>query len=264
LFALALGKTRGLNDMSWAGLNMAALLNVLYLPYPNGDTLQIFQKQLTGVAFPLNGPAWSLFFALVANILYARLIRSGTAWAAAVVLVSAVTLVVAGLGLGEAPGWSTTNLGGGLPRVTFAFFVGVGLYQLRPVLDRLPSLPGWLVAGFALAMLSIPRFDGHIFYWLFCAVAIVPALVALAAGPARVEAPWAVRLCEYSGSLSYAIFCIHYPVLMLFAMGFADSVSVSMLVAYVATTLALSHVLHRYVERPVRRWLSFNPGMVKP
>ena len=263
LAALALGKVHGVNDMSWGDVNAAAVLNVLYIPFLNADHVQIFEQRLIGMAFPLNGPAWSLFFALIANVFYAWMIRSRRNWAALIALVSAGALVLSAMGFGEAAGWSTANIVGGLPRVTFAFFAGVGLYQLRPLVERLPAMHGAVVAGVALGMLAIPRFSGHIYYWLACAVFVVPVLVAIAAVPARVTAPWAERLCEYSGSLSYTIFCIHYPLLMLFAIVFPYSAGIALLVAYVATALALAHVLHRYVERPMRRWLGTNLEMAK-
>lgn len=264
LVALTIGKEQGANDMSWAGIEEAAVLNALYLPYPHWYYIQIFEKRLVGVVFPLNGPAWSLFFALFANLIYAQVIRKSPKLSPLIAAVSAVALVAAGLQYGEAPGWGTANFVGGFPRVMFAFFAGVTVYQLQPTLARLPRIHPAVIAIVAVAVLSVPHFRGHIFYWLFATIGGVPILVAMAGDVRPMGSRRAQALCAYSGGISYAMFCVHYPLLMLFALAFQHSVSLAMLALYLATTFALSHALHRYVERPMREWLDMKIGMAHP
>jgi peptidoglycan/LPS O-acetylase OafA/YrhL len=83
-FALGLGKTLGATDLSWSAIEESTFLNALYVPFPNWSTLRLFDSKVVGAIFPGNGPAWSLFFALFANSIYALVIRRA-AWGPPVV-----------------------------------------------------------------------------------------------------------------------------------------------------------------------------------
>lgn len=258
--ALTLGKTMGTTDLSWHAIEGAAILNALYMPFPNAGYLQVFHFRVAGPLFPLNGPAWSLFFALLANAVYAIVIRRSLLAPVLLMVVSGVAMIVAGSALGEAPGWATGNILGGFWRVMFAFFAGVVIFQLQPWLTRLPRVPAGFIAGFAAIMLAVPRFPGHFYYWLGASVFVVPFLVALAARHTTVDPRWR-EFCLFSGAMSYPIFCIHYPLLMLCAIALASEVSSSLLLGYLVVTLVASYLLLRYVERPMRAWLRPRPAV---
>lgn len=261
--ALVLGKTMGTTDLSWHAIEGAALLNALYMPFPNTGYLEIFHFKVAAPLFPLNAPAWSLFFALLANAVYALVIRRSLLAPALLMVVSGVAMIATGASLGEAPGWGTFNMLGGLWRVMFAFFAGVVIFQAQPWLERLPRIPAGFIVAFAALMLAVPRFPGHAYYWLGASVFVVPFLVALAARHTTIDARWR-ELCLFSAGMSYPIFCIHYPLLMLCAIGLGAEVSPSLLVAYVVTTLMTSYLLLVYVERPMRAWLRPRPAVVTP
>jgi len=259
--ALVLGKTIGTTDLSWGDIEGAAVLNSLYMPFPNRGYLEIFHFKVAAPLFPLNGPAWSLFFALLANAIYAVVIRRSLLAPAFFMAAAGVAMLATGTSLGEAPGWGTFNMLGGLSRVMFAFFAGVVIFQLQPHLQRLPRIPARNIAAFAVLMLAVPRFPGHFYYWLGASFIAVPLLVALAARHTTVDPPWR-EVCSFSASMSYPIFCVHYPLLMLFAIAFGARVSPSLLAIYVVTTLVVSYLLLRYVERPMRAWLRARTAQV--
>ncbi|HZZ92447.1 MAG TPA: acyltransferase [Usitatibacter sp.] len=258
--ALAVSHTVGATDLSWAGIEEAAFLNTLYMPYLNSNYLQLFHTRITGPIFPLNGPYWSLFFALFANGIYALVIRRSRL-APAILMVVACIWMLSIESMGEAPGWSTRNIVGGFPRVTFAFFAGVVIFQLQPWLKRVPRLHGGLIVAGAVAMLSVPHFRGHVYYWLAATVIAVPMLVILAGRHTSLSGRWSRQLCTFSADMSYPIFCLHYPILILFGATFTE-VTHLLFVVYVATSLVAAYMLHRYVERPMRGWLRPRPQPV--
>lgn len=256
LFALGLVRLEGLTDMTWESIAHAATLNAFYIPYFNHFVVQVYAMPIAGAIFPLNNPAWSLFYGMAANVLYAATLRhsrvSPVAWAA----VSLAGLVVAGFAYGTAPGWGTGNFVGGAPRVLYAFFAGVALYQLRDRLAILPR-PAWgIILAAVLVMFAVPRFDGYHYYWLACAAAVVPLLVAAGSRTAVARDSLLHRACAYSGRLSYPIFCVHYPLLMFFSVELPlDGRYVPVAVAFLAATIAGAHLLMRLVEIPVLRRL---------
>jgi peptidoglycan/LPS O-acetylase OafA/YrhL len=174
-------------------------------------------------AFPLNIPAWSLFFELLVNFFYATSFRFLTPWRTVVL----VGIALAGLtgtawhfdGLNAGADWP--KLWGGLSRVVFSFFAGVMLYRMvgavrRPRLGprRGPRRVGpWIIlpALFVLFALPVPA----AFRWAFdltCVVAVFPLLIWYAAtaesGGVRQNA-----VLTLLGQTSYALYAIHVPLL---------------------------------------------------
>jgi peptidoglycan/LPS O-acetylase OafA/YrhL len=172
--------------------------------------------------YPMNAPAWSLFFELVINVVYAIVApQLSTRKLAAVVVTAAAALgctwyFTGTLDLG--PRWS--DLWGGFIRVAFSFFAGVLLYRAHRA-DRAARRGGE------------PR-RGEPFYTNIAIIAIFGALagtlalanhstelaLALVAFPAvvwvaaKLQPTGALRgLCLTGGTLSYAVYAIHVPIL---------------------------------------------------
>lgn len=138
---------------------------------------------------PLNGPAWSLFFEYVANILYAMLIRKFTSrWLAVLVFLAGCALIhqcyTQGNNIG---GWTldAEQCRVGLTRLMFPFFGGLLLFRLcKP--GRIRHGFWWcslLLAG----TLAAPHVGGaeHFrlngLYDAFCIIVIFPVIVFLGA-----------------------------------------------------------------------------------
>jgi peptidoglycan/LPS O-acetylase OafA/YrhL len=89
--------------------------------------------------YPLNGPAWSLFFEYIANLLYALVVRHFSKKLLAVlVLLAAAAVIHLGLTSREgdfAGGWSVDgqNLHIGFTRLIFPFFGGLLLFRLGKI-----------------------------------------------------------------------------------------------------------------------------------
>jgi peptidoglycan/LPS O-acetylase OafA/YrhL len=262
--AMALGKMQGLTDMDWDDIREAAFLNFVYVPYLNSNFVQFFEQRLVGTLFPFNNPAWSLFFGIVANFIYAAVIRRSSFIPALLMGLSAYALVWAMALFGEAPGWGARNMLGGFPRVFFAFFAGVVIFQLQGRAAGLPRPNSLGLALFIASIFAMPRFEGHSHYWLAATLLAMPLLVALASRATVPRGSLAARLCEYSGAVSYPIFCVHFPLLLLFAATFPHRVGVWTLLLFVVTTWVVSHLLLKYVDLPFRAWLSLKLGTATP
>jgi peptidoglycan/LPS O-acetylase OafA/YrhL len=85
------------------------------------------------------------------------------------------------------------------------------------------------------------------------AVGFAGLLVAVAAGPSHVLGSAPLR---WLGSRSYALYLVHYPVILLFTARRALPESPAVATALVlAGSLVLAELLTRWVEQPVMRWV---------
>ena len=121
-----------------AMLLVATLMNAFMIPATPGAEIRG-----VGEMYPLNGPAWSLFFEYIGNVLYALFIRRLSTRALAVLVAAAGCGLAAFSVWGAAGdicvGFSLTgeNIVGGSLRLLFAFPAGLLLSRaFRPVRVR--------------------------------------------------------------------------------------------------------------------------------
>ena len=200
--------------VSKMGNPLIFLIAIFMIPKISGDTQ---------VLYPLNGPAWSLFFELIANVIYARFFRLLTVRLLIFIMfISAIYLAFFLLnfpGRTMDAGWNIKTIPVGLFRVGYSFFAGVLLYRLfsskilDPTLvnDRYSTLAlGGVLALIAAFLLSKPTPVIQPYFELFAIVAVFPFLIYLGMriqpkGPAE-------RICKFMGTISYAIYAIHLPI----------------------------------------------------
>lgn len=224
---------------------------------------------------PLNGPAWSLFYEYIANIMYALFARrlSKTVLSILVVL-SAGALVyhaVFGTAGDVVGGWelSQTGLTIGFSRMMFPFFGGLLLFRMARVQ---PVKNAFLWCSLLLiAALALPRFGGTEKLWingLYEAGAIIiifPLIVYMGAGGVA-EGKTASRINKFLGDISYPIYITHYPLIYTYTAYVANNnrppISQAwpyMLLTFVAALLLAYGSLKLYDE-PVRKWLKKKLG----
>ena len=228
---------------------------------------------------PLNGPAWSLFFEYIANILYGVGIRKlPKKWLGLLVFVSACLLVqylVFG-GRGDViGGWSIdrTQLHIGFIRLCFPFFAGMLLMRLgkRITVKGAFSICSLLV----LAALAAPRLGGPEHLWVngiyesLCIIVLFPVIVALGAG-GHVEGRREIQVCRFLGGVSYPLYITHYPLIYVYtAWVTRDKVPpVTGAVGGVVlllTGVGIAYASLKLYDEPVRRWLTgrFLPAAVR-
>jgi len=196
-------------SLSAAASAKAFALGLLVLPYLSDATLTEGGGAVTGPLFPFNGPAWSMFFELVANgafflLLYLRLQRL---WP--IIVVCGVSyLLAAYVDGGLNGGWGTQTFAVGFPRVLFAFFVGVALYRLHDFSRASPGHYGSLCVVLMLVVFVLPESR------------LVSVAAVLALGPliiwtnsAAVPGPRLASAYRFLGAISYPLYITHVPVL---------------------------------------------------
>ena len=174
---------------------------------------------------PLDGPAWSLFYEYVVNILYALGLRKLSNKALAVlVFCSGCLLVEVAVfgGRGDViGGWAVNakQLHVGFGRVLYPFFAGILLMRLGKRLHVRRSFV--LCSVLLVAVFSVPRIGGPQHLWwngVYESVAITvvfPLIVAMGAGEG-VHGRLEMKLCKFLGSISYPLYITHYPLIYLY------------------------------------------------
>lgn len=223
------------------------------------------------IVTPFNGPAWSLFFEMVANIGLALMWKLRIASTRVLAIVTIICLVVLAAALLHSPraldiGFTYRSLPFGIVRVGFTFFLGVLLYRRfshqrpRPIDGGLGVAITILVAAAtALTLALAPSAGIRRAYDLFAIVIVVPSVVWFGARIAVGSV--LARVSAALGILSYAIYILHEPVGRLLMLGLAPYYDVAahapeagLVLLVVLTTLCFA--LDRFYDRPVRRLLT--------
>jgi peptidoglycan/LPS O-acetylase OafA/YrhL len=240
---LALGK----GDLSAGEFAVATVTGLVMLPSPTWaaeDSL-----------FPLNFPAWSLFFELCANLILALCWRRLTQPVLiAIVILSAIAIAASG-STGHGEGWS--SVWWGFPRVGFSFFLGILLHRWKGAAPSRRSPRAWLPVAAVVLLLVMTKPGGFAIDLLTIFVAF-PLLVWFAA----TIAPPRPVIAAMLGALSYPLYVIHVPLLSLVMRGaiflghppeaLAPWGGLLTMAAFCATALWLD----RAYDAPVRRFAS--------
>lgn len=223
-----------------------------------------------GEMHPLNGPAWSLFFEYIANLLYAFFIRkwSNTALTVLVIVTGAATihLAVTSPHGDLVGGWSVepAQLRIGLTRLMYPFFAGLLLSRVAKP-GRVKNAFLWcslLITG----VLAFPRVGGSDYLWMnglydALAVIIVFPLVVYLGASGEVTGKFMSGLSRFLGDISYPIYITHYPLIYIFASwvvdnnkAMAEAWPVALLVFVSAIGIAYASL--KLYDIPVRHWLA--------
>ncbi|MGX9142370.1 acyltransferase family protein [Mesorhizobium sp. 128a] len=217
--------------------------------------------------FPLNPASWSLFFELIVNIAYVAVFFLLSRRVLSVLIaVSLALLVVASIVAGTLDfGMTGKTIISGLPRVFFSFFLGVLLCRsIARYQGSLGFVRGgwWVEAAIALTLMVFaiaPAGGARVAYDLACIVFVFPALVVIGA-----VAPTAARLSGlygWLGRISYPIYIIHTPMLMIIA-GAGKAASIDPFahhpwfgIVMAVSVIAIADIATRIYDEPLRRFL---------
>jgi peptidoglycan/LPS O-acetylase OafA/YrhL len=209
ILAYGSGRSHKLSD-----LLLASLLSLLVLPNLGG-------AWSNHSVFPLNGPAWSLFFELFANFVFWIAIRVRWANRWALLFITTACLIV--LSLSTSPlsnmGAFTQSFPSGFARVGFSF--GMGLITFRLYKSRRHSLlTGKVAVGIASVVIALlagmlltrgriaEQPAAHLFL-----IAVVSPLVVYLGSLVKVPAA-AGSMCSFFGDFSYPLYILHQPFLL--------------------------------------------------
>ncbi|ATC32080.1 acyltransferase [Caulobacter vibrioides] len=156
--------------------------------------------------FPLNPPAWSLFFELAVGAAWFPLRRLGVmGHVLMVVLLLPVMIYVAhGMG-GVLTGWDRGTFVISFLRTLFAFLLGWGCYRIQAFTRW--SLPVWLLALVLCAVVCAPWTPLNWLYDFVCISVVFPLMVL--AGR-RDPKGFAGEACRAAGAISYPLYALHW------------------------------------------------------
>ena len=168
---------------------------------------------------PLNGPAWSLYYEYIGNILYALFVRKFNKVALSVLVFVAgcftvyrcLTAPAGDIVGGWALNWEQQYVG--MVRLMYPFFGGLLLSRLGWLI-RLEKRAFWWCSLLIVVVLSIPRIGGEDGYWMnglyeaFCIICIFPVIVSMGAG-GKVTGKRSTAVCKFLGDISYPIYITH-------------------------------------------------------
>ena len=244
---------------------LVMIVGCTLLPLPISMDIRGWQEM-----HPLNGPAWSLFFEYIANILYglglrklSKRVLGGFVFLAAILLLQLAVLGQRGDLIG---GWALNakELHVGFARLLFPFFAGILLCRLGA---RIQLKGAFGISSLLLAVaLSLPRFGGTEHHWMnglyeaLCVIIVFPIIVAIGAGEKRVEG-LSIRVARFFGDLSFPLYITHYPLIYIYTGWIerdkptgAQGVLPAILVGIAAIAIAYTGL--KLYDEPVRKWLS--------
>ena len=158
------------------------LVGCTLLPLPISMDIRGWQEM-----HPLNGPAWSLFFEYIANILYALIFRrfSKTLLALFVFLFACLLIhhTTTGTEGDVIGGWSLNGaeMKTGFTRVLYPFFAGVLLSRMGKLIKVKGAF--WICSLAIIAIFCVPRIGDSQHVWMnglyesFCIIVLFPLIV---------------------------------------------------------------------------------------
>lgn len=257
------------------------LLTVFFIPQLGSATA------LPGL-YPFDLAAWSLFFELAINFIYAAtcaaLSLPRLRW---LIFLGAIGVIAAAAAYGSLDvGMTAETLAGGTARVVLSFFVGICLYDFhrrrQAQASREPSQrrPRFMFELLLIALIGsfmvhpAPAFRP--LYDVLCVFLFFPVLIWFGA---RLPSPRPLRpLYAEAGRLSYAIYILHTPLLLIAAGAYKALLHDDPLfgrpyggLAFVAFTMLAVAIIVRIYDEPVRRLLNklsrswrSSPALVQP
>lgn len=242
-------------SFSMAQIIEASLLNLAYLPFFNHQTFWRFSESLTGHVFPINEPAWSLFFEVCANAAFVFTIRLSKPVLISLTLVFGVWLAIVAAGVSP-PGWKAASFMGGFPRVGYTFMIGVLIYQFFEQSKGMINGNVVLLSITLIALMMIPGYNLVHNYWLLCTLFVIPLIVWLGTRT-DVSNTMAAKWLHYIGWLSYPLYCLHIPIAQLVSVYFpAPHYFLRFSLLLIFLILLVSDVVGRFYDEPVRAKLS--------
>jgi peptidoglycan/LPS O-acetylase OafA/YrhL len=242
------------------------LCAALFLPYPVGTVPFVAGSTLSGALFPLNIPAWSLFFEMLASIALFVVVRKRVNLLS---IIAVSFVVLAGLLLHYRTmniGWTIDTFLGGFPRTAFAFFSGVLIYRLIAGRKTMPTLGNptiLLVITAAMFAIPVSNISSHLSQVAGLVIWLVLTPGLIIAGLSIDSSAEQQRVFIWLGKISYGVYAIHLPIYLIVRYVLVTTrygqpiVASPILLACVTgiTVIVLADRLTSYVDEPLRRSL---------
>jgi peptidoglycan/LPS O-acetylase OafA/YrhL len=241
------------------------IIGATLIPVPISMDIRGWQEM-----HPLNGPAWSLFFEYIANILYALIVRRFSKLILSVFVSLAGCMLIGYLITGPQGdligGWAIDKmqLFVGFTRVLYPFFAGVLLCRLGGLIHVKNAF--WWCSLMIVVVLSIPRVGDEQHLWMngiyesVIVIAVFPLIVAIGAGGVLHNAR-SERICKFLGDISYPLYITHYPLIYVYTAWVVNNkipLGVQGLLVglvLVVVSIVIAYACLKLYDEPVREWL---------
>ena len=222
--------------------------------------------------FSLNGPAWSLFFEYIGNIVYALVLRRLTTKILALLTV-VLGVLHAWFFIGDVAQYNSVGVGwtideinfwGGMVRMLFPFTVGMLLARtIKPGKIKGTFWICTLLLVLSFAMPYLGDAEGvsvNSLYEVGCIIVLFPTIIWLGASGCCNHS--SRKISKFLGDISYPLYISHYPIMYLFYMwliknqryGFEDTIAVPILVVVLSVTM--SYIYLKLYDEPIRKYLT--------
>lgn len=227
---------------------------------------------------PLNGPAWTLFFEYVANILHVFVLRKLPNLVLGLFVciagVALIRLAVNSPGGNLIGGWSLDpeQFRIGITRLMYPYMAGMLLRRMVRI--RSGKTTFWLTSLLLVVVLSIPYIEGGEKTWMnglydaMCVVLVFPVIIYLGAiGEVRSEATR--KVCNFLGDISYPLYITHFPFICMFYAWYSNNKVPKIEAAPVGAVLIIFVIVVAYAslkwyDLPIRRKLAKRFLYTKP
>ncbi len=254
----------GIHDVSILKLILVMVIGFALIPIGKGLDIRGWNEM-----YPLNGPAWTLFFEYIANIMYALILRrtTKTVLSIFVIIAAAITIHFAFTNVNGdiIGGWAIDDplqLRIGFTRLAFPFLAGLLLARI----GKLKYTPNafFTTSILLIILLSIPHLGGENNIWnrlyeCICLMIFFPLIIWLGAG-GKIKGQKATKVCKFLGDISYPIYITHFPLINVF-MAYTVNHSLSMAQSWqyglltVVASIAVAYLSMKFYDIPVRDWL---------
>jgi peptidoglycan/LPS O-acetylase OafA/YrhL len=219
----------------------------------------------------LNGPAWSLMQEYLGNIAYALVLRRlRTITLSIVFTVSGLALIWVANSKGSLDGgWDYPNIWMAPLRLTVSFVLGLWLYRVHDRI-RMPKI-GLLFLSIVLVFcFQMPSFSktGALgwngLYDAACVLLLFPLIILC--GAHSDAGTGMIRLCKFSGRLSYPLYITHIAFVYVLA-GYAwtrhpgTAVIIAWIFVVLPLAIAVAWFFLTFFDEPVRAWLTRRYGI---
>lgn len=264
-------------SVQWDGTHIATSMVMLallcamcFIPAIPGGCYEV---RGNGEMFPLNGPAWSLFFEYIGNILYALFIHRFsnkvlTIWTVCTGIALAWFTISDFSGYGNlGVGWTldSANFIGGLLRMLFPFSLGMLVcryFKPKPVRGAF-----WICTLVLILLFYVPYIPGTApvcyngIFEMVCIALFFPILVWLGASGSTTDR-FSSHICKFLGDISFPVYIIHYPLYYLFYdwlikhKYYTLEETWPVAIILMISSILLAWLLLKLYDEPLRRYLA--------
>jgi len=253
------------HQTSPGALMLAAVLSALLIP-----SVKSMDVRGWGESYPLNGPAWSLFFEYIANLAYAFWLRKFSLRTLGVLSAVFAAILASVIVTSESGtvgcGWLFTgeHLSKGMVRMLFPFLTGLFLFRLGKTIQLKHAM---IFTSLALLIaLPMPRIGPAAQPWVnglyecFILIILLPVIVLIGAG-SQPATRFGEKACHFLGELSYPLYLVHYPIHYVFYGWLSDhkpawSLKLPVALGVYVSCLLLAYIVMRFVDTPIRHRLA--------